>query len=76
MRTVTKIGLTFLSIMIGGLIITLLNEAQGIKRGGGGPIGVIFTIGMIAAITAIWKWKPQSEQKENKPTNNQKLDKS
>ncbi|MBS1649222.1 MAG: hypothetical protein JSR09_05895 [Bacteroidetes bacterium] len=75
MRTLSKIGLTIVAFMIGGLIITALNEAQGTKHGGG-PIGVIFTLGMIAAITAIWKWKPENKEKDNTPTNNQQLDKS
>ena len=71
MRTLSKIGLTFLVLMIGGVIIAGLNEAQGTKSGGG-PIGVIFSLGMLAAITAIWKWKPESEKKnENKKDNKQ-----
>lgn len=74
MRTLSKIGLTIVAFLIGGLIITALNEAQGTKHGGG-PIGVIFAMGMIAAITAIWKWKPDSEKKDNKPNDNQQLDK-
>lgn len=75
MRTLSKIGLTILAFMIGGVIIAGLNQAQGTKSGGG-PIGVIFSIGMIAAITAIWKWKPESEKKDdNNKGNNQQLDK-
>ncbi|MDQ0110508.1 hypothetical protein J2T02_005660 [Chitinophaga terrae (ex Kim and Jung 2007)] len=75
MRTLSKIGLTILAFIIGGVIIAGLNEAQGTKSGGG-PIGVLFSIGLMAAITAIWKWKPESERKGNKPDNNQQLDKS
>jgi len=74
MRTLSKIGLTIVAFLIGGIIIAGLNEAQGTKHGGG-PIGVIFAIGMIAAVTAIWKWKPDSEKKDNKPNDNQQLDK-
>jgi hypothetical protein len=75
MRRLTKIGLTILAFLVGGFIITGLNQAQGTKSGGG-PIGVIFTIGMIAAITAIWKWKPESDKKDdNNKGNNQQLDK-
>lgn len=74
MRTLSKVGLTIVAVLIGGLIITALNEAQGTKHGGG-PIGIIFAMGMIAAITAIWKWKPDSEKKDNKPNDNQQLDK-
>lgn len=75
MRTLSKIGLTFLAFMIGGLIIAGLNEAQGTKSGGG-PIGVIFSLGMLAAITAIWKWKPDSEKKDEGKKDNNQLDKS
>jgi hypothetical protein len=61
--------------MIGGAIIAGLNEAQGTKSGGG-PIGVIFSLGMIAAITAIWKWKPESEKQNGNRKDNNQLDKS
>jgi hypothetical protein len=74
MRTLSKIGLTFLAIMIGGVIIAGLNEAQGTKAGGG-PIGVIFALGLFAAIRAIWKWKPENE-KDQEQNNSNKLDKS
>lgn len=74
MRTLSKVGLTIVAVLIGGLIITALNESQGTKHGGG-PIGIIFAMGMIAAITAIWKWKPDNEKKDNKPNDNQQLDK-
>ena len=76
MTTATKVGLTILAFLIGGMIIAGLNEAQGTKHGGG-PIGVIFTIGMIAAIRAIWKYKPENEKTDdNNKGNNQQLDKS
>lgn len=75
MRTLSKIGLTFLALIIGGVIIAGLNEAQGTKSGGG-PIGVIFSLGMLAAITAIWKWKPDSEKKNENNKDNNQLDKS
>ena len=75
MRTLTKIGLTILAFLIGGLIIAGLNDAQGTKSGGG-PIGVIFSLAMLAAITAIWKWKPESEKKDDNNKDNTQLDKS
>jgi preprotein translocase subunit SecY len=75
MKTLSKILLIFLALMIGGIIIVGLNEAQGTKSGGGGPIGVILSIGIFAAIRAIWKWKPESEKKKDMSTNNQQLDK-
>ena len=76
MRTLSKVGLTFLALMIGGIIIAGLNEAQGRQTGGGGPIGIIFSLGMLAAITAIWKWKPESEKKDLNNNGNNQLDKS
>jgi len=74
MTTVTKIGLTILAFLIGGVIIAGLNEAQGTKSGGG-PIGIIFIIGIGAAIRAIWKYKPESEKSKNTNADNQTLDK-
>jgi hypothetical protein len=76
MRTISKIGLTVVTLMIGGFIIAALNAAQGTQRGNGGPIGGIFSLGMVAAIIAIWKWKPEAEKKKDDSNNNQQLDKS
>ncbi|MCG2612735.1 hypothetical protein LZZ85_00525 [Terrimonas sp. NA20] len=76
MRTFTKIVLTIVILMVGGLIISVLNEARGRHQGGGGPLGVILSFGVIAAITAIWKWKPEAEKNDNSSGKNQQLDKS
>lgn len=75
MRTVTKIGLTILAFLIGGVIIAGLNDAQGREKSGG-PIALILALGIGAAVRAIWKYKPENEKDDNTNADNQTLDKT
>lgn len=60
MRTVTKLLVSISIFLIGGLFITLIGEGTG-RTKGGGPVGIIIMFGIIAAIRAVWKYKPESE---------------
>ncbi len=62
-RTAMKILLTIGVFIIGGLIIAAMGEGTGTKHGGG--IGVVFSMAALAAITAIWKWKPDANNSDN-----------
>jgi hypothetical protein len=74
MRTFIKVILIFILLMIGGGVIAIINKSTG-RSAGGGPVGVIVSLGIIAAIYAIWRWKPVDEKKENNSNKNQQLDK-
>ena len=69
-----KIILIIVVFFIGALLITVIGQATGHTKGGG-PIGIIIMFGIIAAIRAIWKYKPESEQKNDTTADNQSLDK-
>lgn len=73
MRTVTKLLVSIGIFLIGGLFITLIGEATG-RTKGGGPIGIVIMFGIIAAIRAVWKYKPEDESKTN--VDEQKLNKN
>ena len=74
MRGLTKVILIIAVFLMSGLIITLIKGATG-NQTGTGPFGFIIIIGMVAAIRAIWKYKPESEQKKDTSADNQTLDK-
>lgn len=74
MRTATKIILIIVVFLIGGLVITLIGQSTGRSKGGG-PIGIVVMFGIFAACAAIWKYKPESEQKKDISADNQSLDK-
>lgn len=74
MKSLTKIVTIIVVFLIGGLFITLIGEATGHTKGGG-PIGIIMLLGIIAAIRAIWKYNPEDENKKDSSADNQQLDK-
>lgn len=69
-----KIILIIVVFLIGAVLITVIGQATGHTKGGG-PIGIVIMFGIIAAIRAIWKYKPESEQKKDTTADNQSLDK-
>lgn len=69
-----KIILIVVVFLIGAVLITVIGQATGHTKGGG-PIGIVIMFGIIAAIRAIWKYKPESEQKKDTTADNQSLDK-
>ena len=64
MRIFTKIFLTFFTLVIWDLINNTLNQPNGNATSNTGLISILFFIGMIIAIRAIWKWKPEQEKKD------------
>lgn len=74
MKNVTKIILIIGFFLIGGLIITIVGEATG-RTKGGGPIGIVIMFGIIAAVKAIWKYKPENTKKDIN-SDKENLDKS
>ena len=80
MRTGLKIILIVVVFILGGGIVAIIGEATGHSKGGG-PIGLIIMLGLIAGCRAIWKYNPEGEQKPNSEVeksnnDNQQLDKS
>ncbi len=74
MRTVLKIILIFVALMVGGLLIALIKEGSGRgsnSPGVGGPIGIIVTLAMMAGIRAIWKYSPEKKD-DNSISDNDK----
>lgn len=74
MKSATKIITIIGVVFIGGILIAFLKESTGNSRGGG-PFGIIIAFGIIAAIRAIWKYNPESENKKDSSVDNQHLDK-
>ena len=74
MTTFTKVILIIGIFFVFGLISVALKGGEN-RPGVGGPVGIILLIGVIAAIRAIWKYKPESEQKKETSADNQSLDK-
>ncbi len=74
MRTATKIILIIVMFLIFGIITVALKGGEN-RPGVGGPIGIILMFGFIAAIRAIWKYKPEAENKEESSADKQTLDK-
>lgn len=69
-----KIILIIVVFFIGAILISVIGQATGHTKGGG-PIGIIIMFGIIAAIRAIWKYKPESDNKKDTTADNQNLDK-
>lgn len=69
-----KIILIVVVFLIGAILISVIGQSTGHTKGGG-PIGIVIMFGVIAAIRAIWKYKPESEQKKDITADNQSLDK-
>ena len=75
-----KIILIIVAFIIGGLILMLIKAGSGRgvnSPGVGGPVGLIITFALLAGIRAIWKYKPDADDK--KPTDEidiHKLDKN
>jgi hypothetical protein len=80
MRTILKIILIFIALMIGGLLIALVKEGtgRGINSPGvGGPIGIIVSLALMAGIRAIWKYKPNNNDDNSSKSNDKhQLDKN
>ena len=74
MRKVTKVIMIVGVFLIGGLFITLIGEATGHSKGGG-PIGIVIMFGIIAAVRAIWKYKPENDNQDI-TSDKENLDKS
>ncbi len=56
MRTGTKIVLSFVTVMLFGVILTGINKETGSHTGAG--FGIILAFAMAAAVRAIWKYNP------------------
>ena len=69
-----KIILIIVVFLIGAVVITVIGQATGHTKGGG-PIGIVIMFGLIAAMRAIWKYKPESQQQKSTAADNQSLDK-
>jgi len=81
MRTVTKIILTIVLFMIMAALIAVINDATGQgSSNSSGPFGIILTIMFLAAIIAIWKYKPKKitnnkDNEKHEDIDNHQLDK-
>jgi hypothetical protein len=81
MRTVTKIILTIVLFMIMAALIAVINDASGQGSSHStGPFGIILTIMFLAAIIAIWKYKPEKikndqDTEKHEDIDNHQLDK-
>ncbi|HMT75148.1 MAG TPA: hypothetical protein PKA77_13835 [Chitinophagaceae bacterium] len=76
MRTATK-TVVIVGIIIVGLILMGLN--MGLRESSGhktpGPLGIVLVVGIIAAIRAVSKYKPEEETKKDVTADSQTLDK-
>ena len=70
MKVVLIVGI----FMVFGLITVALKGGDN-RPGVGGPIGIVLMFGMIAAVRAIWKYKPEKDSKKDTTADNQSLDK-
>lgn len=61
MQIILKIVLSVVVFLFGGLLITIFGEITGHTKGGG-PLGIVIMLGIIAAIRAIWKYKSDSPE--------------
>jgi hypothetical protein len=76
MRTLLKIFLTIVALIIGSFIIAIVKEATGQGHSSGnGPLGFIVLIATGGAIRAIWKYNPASEASVPVSRDTHKLDK-
>lgn len=69
-----KIILIIVVILFGLILINVIGQATGHKYGGG-PIGTIITLGLFAAVMAIWKYQPKKEQDQDTSADKKTLDK-
>lgn len=70
-----KIILVIIIFLFAAFISTIIGKSTG-HTTGGGPIGTIIMVGAVAAIIAIWKYKPEDKDKnDDNNVDNQKLDK-
>ncbi len=76
MRKATKlfviVGIIIVAIILFGLNMGL-RESSGHKTPG--PLGIVIVVGVIAAIGAVSKYKPDEEKKEDVTADSQTLDK-
>lgn len=67
MRTIIKIILIAVGLVIFALLTAIIKAYQGQSSnspGVGGPIGVIVMVGFIAGARAIWKYNPDKNKNE------------
>jgi len=64
MQIILKIVLTIVVFLFGGLLVTIMGQITGHSKGGG-PLGIVIMIGIIAAIRAVWKYKSISSEGSN-----------
>jgi len=70
-----KVILIIVVFIVGAMLITILGQATGHTKGGG-PIGIVITVGIFAAARAIWRYNPESEQTKDTTADKQSLDKN
>ena len=74
MRTGIKILLTVIAFIIGGFLIGVFKAATGSETPG--VLGLVIGAGLIAGITAIWKYNPDKEQSKPEDKDKHILDKN
>ncbi len=75
MNSILKVVMIIGVFLIGGFFIALIGEATGHTKGGG-PMGIVIMFGVIAAIRAIWKYKPEANNNRDITSDKENLDKS
>ncbi len=78
MRIVIKIALIVAVLMVGTIALALVKEAtgRGNSSGSGGPLGIVVIVAMLAAIRAIWKYQPATNNPSNDNADKHTLNKN